>query len=148
MAIARPITSTIISTVGWGIPVTDELNRLTGLADAGRTWTFSFSAVNAGGTFVKIPGSESLPPVISPSRQYLIFLILTAAGAETSHVFSLQWVVNGAVLSWQSPWNPGANAATAFFVGNPVSSLTTSEFRLQSLNLAGGTYTWLDGGPI
>lgn len=28
MAIQRPITKTLISTVGWGIPVTDEVNRL------------------------------------------------------------------------------------------------------------------------
>jgi hypothetical protein len=29
MAIARPITKTLISTTAWGVPVTDELNRLT-----------------------------------------------------------------------------------------------------------------------
>lgn len=29
MAITRPTTKTIISTVGWGIPITDEVNRLT-----------------------------------------------------------------------------------------------------------------------
>lgn len=29
MAIARPVTRTTISTTGWGIPITDEVNRLT-----------------------------------------------------------------------------------------------------------------------
>lgn len=29
MAIARPVTRTIVSTTDWGIPVTDEVNRLT-----------------------------------------------------------------------------------------------------------------------
>lgn len=29
MSIARPVTRTIVSTTDWGIPVTDEVNRLT-----------------------------------------------------------------------------------------------------------------------
>ena len=29
MAITRPVSRTTISTVGWGIPITDEVNRLT-----------------------------------------------------------------------------------------------------------------------
>lgn len=29
MAIIRPVTKTIISSLGWGIPITDEVNRLT-----------------------------------------------------------------------------------------------------------------------
>lgn len=33
MAINRPVSKTIISTVQWGIPITDEVNRLAGLVD-------------------------------------------------------------------------------------------------------------------
>lgn len=33
MAIARPVTKTIISTTAWGIPITDEVNRLSPLVD-------------------------------------------------------------------------------------------------------------------
>lgn len=32
MAITRPVTKTIISTTDWGIPITDEVNRLTTVA--------------------------------------------------------------------------------------------------------------------
>ena len=35
MVIARPVTKTMVATVGWGIPITDEVNRLTGLANDG-----------------------------------------------------------------------------------------------------------------
>lgn len=39
MAIARPITKTVISTTDWGFPITDEINRLTLLTDRmGGTW--------------------------------------------------------------------------------------------------------------
>jgi len=38
MAINRPITKTIISTTAWGIPITDEVNRIASLTD-GRTPT-------------------------------------------------------------------------------------------------------------
>lgn len=37
MPIPRPTTKTIISTTGWGIPVTDEVNRLTPLVDSNVT---------------------------------------------------------------------------------------------------------------
>jgi hypothetical protein len=33
MAIVRPTTKTLISTTNWGIPITDEVNRLTPLVD-------------------------------------------------------------------------------------------------------------------
>jgi hypothetical protein len=41
MAINRPTTKTIISTNGWGIPITDEVNRLTTwqLAQVPSAWT-------------------------------------------------------------------------------------------------------------
>lgn len=38
MAIARPVTKTKIQTVEWGIPITDEVNRLTTLTAVG-AWT-------------------------------------------------------------------------------------------------------------
>lgn len=41
MAIVRPITKTLISSATWGVPITDEVNRLSPLVD-GRTptvWT-------------------------------------------------------------------------------------------------------------
>jgi len=34
MAIAPPVTSTVISTTAWGIPLTNEVNRLTTQSDA------------------------------------------------------------------------------------------------------------------
>lgn len=34
MAINRPITKTIISTTAWGIPITDEVNRIASLTDS------------------------------------------------------------------------------------------------------------------
>lgn len=41
MAINRPITKTIISTTAWGIPITDEVNRIASLTDSRTptTWT-------------------------------------------------------------------------------------------------------------
>ena len=45
MAITRPVTKTKISTVGWGIPITDEVNRLSALpvAPTPTAWTaFTF----------------------------------------------------------------------------------------------------------
>jgi hypothetical protein len=38
MAIVRPVTKTKIQTVEWGIPITDEVNRLTTLTAVG-AWT-------------------------------------------------------------------------------------------------------------
>lgn len=37
MPISRPTTKTIISTTGWGIPITDEVNRLTPQSDSNVT---------------------------------------------------------------------------------------------------------------
>lgn len=41
MAILRPVTKTLISSSSWGIPITDEVNRLTPLVDAAKptAWT-------------------------------------------------------------------------------------------------------------
>lgn len=48
MAIARPTTKTIISTTGWGVPITDEVNRLSPIVD-GRTPTAWTAVVFANG---------------------------------------------------------------------------------------------------
>lgn len=47
MAITRPVTRTIISTTAWGVPVTDEVNRLTAAVAAltPGPWT-DFALVN------------------------------------------------------------------------------------------------------
>ena len=39
MAIVRPVTKTKIATVSWGIPITDEVNRMTPLVVAPTAWT-------------------------------------------------------------------------------------------------------------
>jgi hypothetical protein len=52
MAILRPITKTLISSASWGIPITDEVNRLTPLVDGAKptAWT-NFTMLNGWVTF-------------------------------------------------------------------------------------------------
>lgn len=50
MAISRPTTKTIISTSGWGVPITDEVNRMTPLVIAPTAWV-NASYLNGWSTF-------------------------------------------------------------------------------------------------
>lgn len=47
MPISRPTTKTIISTQGWGIPITDEVNRLTTQSDSNTSRVTALEAATA-----------------------------------------------------------------------------------------------------
>jgi hypothetical protein len=54
MAITRPTTKTVISTTQWGVPITDEVNRLSPIVD-GRTPT-AWTNVTLQNGWVNAPG--------------------------------------------------------------------------------------------
>lgn len=48
MAILRPVTKTLISSSSWGIPITDEVNRLTPLVDGAKAGAWQAMALANG----------------------------------------------------------------------------------------------------
>lgn len=81
MAIPLPVTKTVISTTNWGIPITNEVNRLTPLVDAA---AFAKPATKqlTSGTFFNIDSTTKLVTgmeIVMPARPGHV-LMLVAMG--------------------------------------------------------------------
>lgn len=81
MAIDRPVTKTIISTVAWGIPITDEVNRLTAWqqANAKVAWGHVASAKvtasqNGIGTAPTLLTGLQITFTVMPNRLYQVVI--------------------------------------------------------------------------
>lgn len=86
MPITRPTTKTIISTTGWGIPITDELNRLTPLVD-GRTPTAWVTVAAFTGGWVSFDATR--PPQYRKIGDVVFLRGVVKNGAINSSAFTL-----------------------------------------------------------
>ena len=125
MAIARPVTKTIIATQGWGVPITDEVNRLSGIITPPTAWQnlsiatgfgalsgFQVPGVRLNGTVIEFRGCfvttsslsanveiylATIPTGFRPS----IRVILNAAGgAGSATALRMDVYATGRVTIW------------------------------------------------
>lgn len=81
MAVPLPVTKTIISTTNWGIPITNEVNRLTPIVDALNLPATATKQLTSG-TFFNIDATTKFVTgmeVVMPARPGHVFM-LTAMG--------------------------------------------------------------------
>lgn len=157
MAITPPVTDQEISSSGWGIPITNEVNRMTPLVTTalskppGRIWKNSMGAADGASGFVTVPGSTTLPGE-STARKWLIIASLHVDGAQTGvpKVGYTYLYINGSGVDQYAVYVAAANQTfeCTWMVSTPTAiasmKLDISNFKTAT---TGSFLALIDGGP-